>query len=164
MGMLAYRNYWAEEKSNFDGSCPEIIAPVTIHPAFDRAANYFGMKLIKLPVDPSTQKVSVSNIEAAISNKTVVVAVSAPQYPHGIYDPIEEVAKVCEKRKVFLHVDCCLGGFLNPFAEKAGFDIGTFDFRLKSVTSISADSHKYGCTPKGSSFSMFRSEQLRNYA
>ena len=41
-----------------------------------------------------------------------------------------------------VHVDSCLGGFLVPFMEKAGFPLEPFDFRVPGVTSISADTHK----------------------
>lgn len=44
-----------------------------------------------------------------------------------------------------VHVDSCLGGFLVPFMEKAGFPLAPFDFRVKGVTSISADTHKVRC-------------------
>ena len=51
-----------------------------------------------------------------------------------------------------VHVDCCLGGFLVPFMEKAGFPIPIVDFRLPGVTSISADTHKVGCSSQPSGF------------
>lgn len=47
------------------------------------------------------------------------------------------------KYKIPFHVDACLGGFLIVFMEKAGFPLKRlFDFRVKGVTSISADTHK----------------------
>lgn len=35
------------------------IAPVSVHAAFDKAAHYFGMKLIHVPLDKKTMKVDV---------------------------------------------------------------------------------------------------------
>ena len=67
------------------------------------------------------------------------------------------------KRKIPLHVDCCLGSFLVPFLEKAGFETEPFDFRLKGVTSISCDTHKYGFAPKGNSTVLYRTASLRAY-
>ena len=61
-----------------------------------------------------------------------------------------------------LHVDGCLGGFLLPFGEMLGFDIPVFDFRHPGVTTISADTHKYGYSVKGTSILMFRNKELRN--
>ena len=62
-----------------------------------------------------------------------------------------------------MHVDCCLGSFLMPYLEKAGFRSEPFDFKLKGVTSISCDTHKYGFAPKGSSTLLYRTEELRSH-
>lgn len=35
------------------------VAPVSVHAAFDKAAHYFGMKLVHVPLDPKTMKVDV---------------------------------------------------------------------------------------------------------
>ena len=48
------------------------------------------------------------------------------------------------KYDIPVHTDACLGGFLIPFMEQAGFPVPPFDFRLKGVTTISADTHKVG--------------------
>ena len=70
---------------------------------------------------------------------------SAPEYAHGIVDDIEALGKIAQKRGIGLHVDCCLGGFILPFMEEAGFPLDPFDFRVAGVTSISADTHKVTC-------------------
>lgn len=99
----------------------------------------------------------------AISSSTVVLVGSAPQFPHGIVDPIPAITDLARQHggKIGVHVDCCLGGFVLAFMEKAGFDIEPFDFRVRGVTSISADTHKFGYTPKGSSVVMYSSKALR---
>ncbi len=88
---------------------------------------------------------------------------SSPNFPHGIIDDISALSKLALKRKIPLHVDCCLGSFLIPFLEKAGFETELFDFRLKGVTSISCDTHKYGFAPKGNSTVLYRTAALRAY-
>ncbi|XP_076830746.1 sphingosine-1-phosphate lyase 1 isoform X2 [Brachyhypopomus gauderio] len=142
---------------------PEIIAPMSVHAAFDKAAHYFGMKLIHIPLDEKTMKVNVQAMRRAISKNTAMLVCSAPQFPHGIIDPIVEVGKLAEKYNIPFHVDACLGGFLIVFMEKAGFELEPFDFRVKSVTSISADTHKYGYAPKGSSVILYRDKKYRQY-
>ena len=97
----------------------------------------------------------------AITSNTIVLVGSAPQFPHGIVDPIQDIAKLARKHGIGMHVDCCLGGFILPFMEKAGFEIDPFDFRVKGVTSISADTHKYGYTPKGTSVLLYSNKALR---
>uniref|UniRef100_A0A671PEM5 sphinganine-1-phosphate aldolase n=1 Tax=Sinocyclocheilus anshuiensis TaxID=1608454 RepID=A0A671PEM5_9TELE len=142
---------------------PEIIAPVSIHAAFDKAAHYFGMKLIHIPLDKKTMKVDVKAMRRAISRNTAMLVCSAPHFPHGIMDPVVEVAKLAVKYNIPFHVDACLGGFLIVFMEKAGFKLDPFDFRVKGVTSISADTHKYGYAPKGSSVVLYSDKKFRHY-
>uniref|UniRef100_A0A7S3YKK9 sphinganine-1-phosphate aldolase n=1 Tax=Lotharella globosa TaxID=91324 RepID=A0A7S3YKK9_9EUKA len=161
MAMKAYR-----EKGYAKGiRRPEIVACVTVHAAFDKAADYFGMKLVHVPFDRRTYQADISAIKNAVTRSTVVIVCSAPCYAQGIIDPVEEVASFIEENDldVGLHVDCCLGGFLAPFVrimdERKG--LPKFDFSVKQVTSISADTHKYGYSPKGTSVLMYASRELR---
>ena len=163
LAMKAYREY-AYEKRGVQRGQGEIVAPVTVHAAFDKAAHYFGLKLRHARVDPVTYKVDVAHFRSLITKNTVVLVGSAPHYPHGIVDPIEEIAALGRKWDLPVHVDCCLGGFILPFMEKAGLPIDErFDFRVEGVTSISVDSHKYGFAPKGSSCILWRSASLRTH-
>lgn len=141
---------------------PEIIIPVTAHAGFDKAAYYFGMKIHHAKLDPKTFKVDLNHVKSFINRNTVLLAGSAPNFPHGIVDDIEGLGKLAKRYKIPLHVDCCLGSFIVPFMEKAGFhDLPPFDFRVPGVTSISCDTHKYGFAPKGSSVIMYRNSDLR---
>ena len=83
--------------------------------------------------------------------------------PLGSLDPISDIAALGLRYGVSVHVDACLGGFLIPFMEEAGYPLPLFDFRLPGVTSISADTHKYGYAPKGSSVIMYRNKDMRHY-
>lgn len=142
---------------------PEILAPNSVHAAFDKAAHYFGMKLVHIPLDKKTMKVDVKAMRRAINKNTAMLVCSAPQFPHGVIDPIEEVAELALRYNIPLHVDACLGGFLIVFMEKAGYSLEPFDFRVKGVTSISADTHKYGYAPKGSSVILYSDKKYRHY-
>ena len=87
---------------------------------------------------------------------------SCPEYAFGNFDDLHSLSNLALEFGVGLHSDCCLGSFINPFIEEAGFTLpGLFDFRLPGVTSISCDPHKYGYGPKGTSVAMFRSKELR---
>ncbi|KAG0300903.1 hypothetical protein BGZ98_008785, partial [Dissophora globulifera] len=142
---------------------PEIIAPTTIHAAFDKAASYFGMKMIHVPIDPVTMQADLKAVKRAINKNTVLIAGSAVNYPHGVMDDIVELGKLAKKHNVGLHVDCCLGSFVVAFAERAGYKLPLFDFRVPGVTAISCDTHKYGYAPKGTSIIMYHSKELRRY-
>ncbi|XP_044879907.1 sphingosine-1-phosphate lyase 1 isoform X2 [Mauremys mutica] len=142
---------------------PEILVPLSVHAAFDKAAHYFGLKIVHIPLT-KTMQVDVQAMRRAISKNTAMLACSAPQFPHGVMDPIEEVAKLALKYRIPFHVDACLGGFLIAFMEKAGFPLQRpFDFRVEGVTSISADTHKYGYAPKGSSVILYSDKKYRHY-
>jgi glutamate/tyrosine decarboxylase-like PLP-dependent enzyme len=99
---------------------------------------------------------------AAVDENTIAMVGSAGNYPYGTIDPIAQLGEVALERGIGLHVDACLGGFILPFGEELGYDVPAFDFRVPGVTTISADTHKYGYAFKGSSALVFRDKALRN--
>ena len=135
---------------------PELVVPKTIHPAFDKAAHYFGVKLVKVDVD-GEQRVDVRKVAKAIGWRTIGLVASAPQYPHGVIDPIAELGELAQAKRLPLHVDACVGGFMLPWLERLGRTIPKWDFRVPGVTSISADLHKYAYAGKGASTLLWRS-------
>ena len=141
-------------------SRPEIVAPSTAHVAFDKAAQYLAMRLIRVPVGAGFTA-DVDAMRGAISRRTVVVVGSAPAFPHGGIDPIPELSELARDRGIGFHTDACLGGFVLPWAERLGSPVPPFDFRLPGVTSMSADTHKYGYAAKGTSVVLYRGRELR---
>ncbi|SAM03489.1 hypothetical protein [Absidia glauca] len=160
MACKTYRDMYKDLKGIRD---PEMVVPITIHAAFMKAAGYFNIKLITVPVDPITYKVDIHRMAKAITKNTVMIAGSAVNFPHGIDDDIVALGQLAKKHNIGLHVDCCLGSFIMPFLEKAGFPTTLFDFRVEGVTSISCDTHKYGFAAKGSSIIMYREPKIRKY-
>ncbi|HLN15669.1 MAG TPA: pyridoxal-dependent decarboxylase [Acidimicrobiales bacterium] len=157
--VLAYREHAAATRGV---RRPNLVKPETAHPAFDKACHLFGVELRRAPVDPVTTLVDVGWVDDHVDDETVAVVGSACNYGYGTIDPIEELAEVTRRRGVGLHVDSCLGGFILPFGQELGYDIPVFDFRIEGVTSISADTHKYGYALKGSSVLCFADQALRN--
>lgn len=141
---------------------PELIVPTTAHPAFDKGAHYFGVKLRKVPVG-ADYRANAKAMEKRINRNTIGMVCSAPQYPHGVVDPVAEIGAVAERAGIPLHVDACIGGFMLPWLEKLGRDIPVWDFRVPGVTSISADLHKYGFAGKGASVLIWRSMELMRH-
>jgi len=160
--MLAMKTYHDFARARRGIAEPEIVAPVTAHAAFDKAARYFDMTLVRVPVDAGF-KADLAAMAAAITDRTAVVVGSAPTFPHGVIDPIPEIAALAAERGTGCHVDACLGGFIVPWAEKLGYPVPPFDFRLPGVTSMSADTHKYGYAAKGSSVVLYRGKHLRQF-
>nr|XP_019014579.1 sphinganine-1-phosphate aldolase [Kwoniella pini CBS 10737]OCF53360.1 sphinganine-1-phosphate aldolase [Kwoniella pini CBS 10737] len=162
MAVKTYRD-WAKATKGINR--PEMVIPSTAHAAFWKASQYFKIKLHVIPVDEISRRADVKAMKRAINPNTIMLVGSAPNYPDGAIDPIPALAALARRHDIGLHVDCCLGSFILPFMEKAGFglDIEPFDFRVKGVTSISCDTHKYAFCPKGSSVIMYHSPELRRY-
>ncbi len=160
MAMKAYRQWARVNKPSVKE--PEILLPVTAHPAFEKAAHYFDLKAVHSPVG-NDFKASVNATRELISDNTIVMIGSAPAYPHGVIDPIPELAAMANEKNIGFHVDSCLGGFMLPWLKKLGYGLTPFDFSVPGVTSISADIHKYGYAAKGASVVLYRSRQLRRH-
>jgi sphinganine-1-phosphate aldolase len=157
--VLAYR----EQAAARGVTRPNLVKPETGHPAFDKACHLFGVELRTAPTDPDTTTVEPDSVAELIDDQTIAIVGSAGNYPYGTIDPIPELGELAQSRGVGLHVDGCLGGFILPFGEELGVEpIPTFDFRVPGVTSISADTHKYGYAFKGSSTLLVRDKALRN--
>jgi sphinganine-1-phosphate aldolase len=157
--MLAYREHAQQERGV---TRPNVVKPETAHPAFDKACHLFGIDLRRAPVDPDTTLVDVDWVDKNIDDQTVAIVGSACNYGYGTVDPIAELSDVALGHGVGLHVDSCLGGFILPFGQELGYDIPVFDYRVPGVTSMSADTHKYGYALKGTSVLTFRDQALRN--
>jgi sphinganine-1-phosphate aldolase len=157
--VLAYREHAAQTRGV---TRPNVIKPETAHPAFDKACHLFGVELRRAPIDPVTTRVDVDWVRDHVDDQTVALIGSACNYGYGTVDPISDLSDVALEHGIGLHVDACLGGFILPFGQELGYDIPVFDYRIPGVTSISADTHKYGYAFKGSSVLSFRTKALRN--
>jgi glutamate/tyrosine decarboxylase-like PLP-dependent enzyme len=159
LAIKTYRDYFRAKKNI---TAPEMVIPSSAHVAFDKAAHYFGVRLVSVPVD-AEMRADVDAMRAAITPNTIVLVGSAPSFPYGQIDPIEALSELAFERGIGFHTDACLGGFVLPFAEKLGYPVPPFDFRLRGVTSMSCDTHKFGYAAKGTSVVMYRGAELRRF-
>jgi sphinganine-1-phosphate aldolase len=157
--MLVYRDRASAEKGITE---PEVIIPLTAHVALEKAGHLLGIKVLKAPLTDEWV-VDVNWVRDHITKNTVALVGSAANYAHGLIDPIQKLAEIALEHDIGLHVDGCLGGFILPWGERLGLDIPRFDFRVAGVTSISADTHKYGYALKGTSVLLYRNSDLRRY-
>ncbi len=141
---------------------PELVAPVTAHPAFNKAAHYLGLRIVQTPVDGAF-RANVEAMKQAITGNTVMVAATAVTYPHGIIDPIAEIGGLAAGKNLWFHVDACLGGYMLPFLKKLSHAIPLYDFSVPGVKSLSVDIHKYGYVSKGASTVLYRNRELRRH-
>jgi sphinganine-1-phosphate aldolase len=156
--LLVYRE-WGRARGI---TTPNIVLPVTAHPGLHKGAHYFGIEMRLAPVTDAFVA-DVDAMAAMIDANTVALVGSAGTYPHGLVDPIDRLSDLALEHGINLHVDGCLGGFILCWGQELGVPVPTFDFRLPGVTSISADTHKYGFGLKGSSVLLYRTAELRQY-
>jgi glutamate/tyrosine decarboxylase-like PLP-dependent enzyme len=161
LAMKAYRDR-ARARARRRVTRPEVVAPATAHVAFDKAAQYFGIRLVRVPVGPDL-RADVAATRRAVTRRTVALVGSAPSFPHGVVDPVEELAAVAAERGIGFHTDACLGGFVLPWARRLGYQVPAFDFSVPGVTSMSADTHKFGYAAKGTSVVLYRGTELRSH-
>jgi sphinganine-1-phosphate aldolase len=139
---------------------PQVVVPVTGHVAIAKAAHYLGVEVVQAPVTDEFV-VDIDAVRALIGPRTVALFGTAATYPHGLIDPIEQLSELALEHELGLHVDGCLGGLILPWGERLGLEIPRWDFRVPGVTSISADTHKYGYAPKGTGVMLYRNPDLR---
>jgi glutamate/tyrosine decarboxylase-like PLP-dependent enzyme len=136
----------------------ELLVPESAHPAFDKAAEWLGLKLVRAQLQDD-YRADLRDVERLITETTIAIGASAPCLPFGVFDPIAEIAALASRRNLWFHVDACIGGFLAPFVDVETI-IPPFDFSLPGISSISVDIHKYGFAPKGVSTLLLASPKL----
>ena len=139
---------------------PRMVLPATAHAAFHKAAHYFGVEPVLVPVGPDF-RADPAAMAAAMDERTVLVVASAPSYAHGVVDPVTAIAAAAAERGIRCHVDACIGGWVLPYATRLGRDVPAWTFAVEGVTSISVDLHKYAYAPKGTSVLLHRTPELR---
>ena len=146
-----------------DVTRPRMVVPSTVHAAFLKAAHYFGVEAVVVPVGADFRAVPAA-MTAAVDedpDRTVLVVVSAPSYAHGVVDPVAEVAPMAAARGIRCHGDACIGGWVLPYASRLGRAVPAWTFAVEGVTSVSVDLHKYGYAPKGTSVLLHRTSAHR---
>jgi len=152
---------WARERKP-SARPPKIVTAWSAHPAFDKAAHALCMDVERVPLRADF-RADPDAMAAAVDDRTVMIVGSAPAFPHGVVDPIEDIAALARRHDLWCHVDACVGGFSLPFVAKLGVPVPAFDFSVPGVTSMSADLHKYGFAGKGASTVLYVDEERQLY-
>jgi sphinganine-1-phosphate aldolase len=141
----------------------EIVLARTAHPAFHKAAHLLGMKVVITECDAG-YRADPAAFAAAIGDKTVALVASAPCYSHGVVDPVPALAALARERRLWLHVDACVGGIFLSTMRRLGLAVPPFDLGIDGVTSLSVDLHKFGYAAKNASVVLYRSKAERRHA
>lgn len=132
-----------------------IVMPITGHPGMDKAADAMDLEIRRGDVD-SERRGHAATLRPLIDERTICIVGSAPCFPHGVVDRIDELSELALETGRWLHVDACVGGWLAPWFTRIGRPTPDFDFRYPGVRSISADLHKFGFCPKPASTVFYR--------
>ena len=162
MAVKAARDWSRENRPHITE--PEMVLPVTAHPAFLKAAHYLGLHAVQMPVAPGDFRADVPAFREALGPNTIIAVGSAPNFSHGAVDPVAEMAQAAGERGILFHVDGCVGGIYLSILRRMGEKVRDFDFSVPGVSSVSVDLHKYGYTPKNASVILYRNRDLRKHA
>jgi len=160
VAMKAARD-WARVHHRTNGT-PEVVAPYSVHPTLNRAADYLGLRVVRTPVSADFRG-DPTAISHAISAQTIAIVGSAPCFPYGVVDPIDAFGRIAQDNNLWLHVDACVGGYCLPFIAQLGHPVPPFDFAVPGVISMSADLHKYAFSAKGASTVLYRDSEFEQY-
>jgi len=159
LAMKAARDAWRARHPGAGRRQPlNIVMPMTAHPAFDKAADVMDLELRRGELRPD-RRADSDSLRPLIDEHTIALVGSAPCFPHGVIDPIDELSALAVAHDVWLHVDACVGGWMAPFFTRIGRSTPDFDFRFAGVRSITADLHKFGYCPKPASTVFYRSAE-----
>ena len=162
MACKAYRDFRKETRFIEN---PEMIISKSAHVAFKKSAHYLNIKVIELEDHSITKKFNVDKLKSVLSKNTIMVVSSAPSFPNGVIDPLDKITNIVSNynKEIGVHLDACLGGFLLPFMDIIFNTNSYLNFTNLGLTSISLDTHKYGCSPKGTSIILYRTKNLAHY-
>jgi tyrosine decarboxylase/aspartate 1-decarboxylase len=152
LALLAARNMARVE-------APEVVLPESVHFSFEKICRLLKIKPVYASLD-GNYRVDCQAVEKLVSGSTVAVVGSAGSSELGVVDPIRELAKIAQRRGVWLHVDAAFGGLVIPFLDSSELE---FDFRLNAVQSITVDPHKMGLAPVPSGGILFRDTKALSY-
>lgn len=124
----------------------EIIIPASAHFSFQKIASLMSVRVKILPLTKSYM-LDIANVKKSITRETAAVVGIAGSTDLGTIDPIEQLGEICAEEQIFLHIDAAFGGFVIPFLRELGYPVGSFDFSIPGVSSISIDAHKMGQAP-----------------
>ena len=113
---------------------PQMLVPYSAHPAFAKACSYLGIEQVTIPLQEDF-RADVAAARERVSDRTVLIAGSAPCYPFGVVDPIEELAALAANRATSTFTPTPVSGAsCLPFFERLGIEVPPFDFRVPGVT------------------------------
>ena len=159
LGGLALKWKWRQkrQKEGKPTDKPNIITgPVQI--CWHKFARYFDVEIREIPMEHGRLLMTPEEVIKRVDENTIGVVPTFGVTFTLQYEDVEAISDALDKYEkemgldIPIHVDAASGGFLAPFIQK---DI-KWDFRLPRVKSINASGHKFGLSPLGVGWVIWR--------
>jgi len=159
LGGLAMKWRWRErqKKAGRPADKPNLICgPVQV--CWHKFARYFDVELREVPLSADRLMLTPDEVVKRCDENTIGVVPTLGLTFTLHYEPVQAISQALDKLQtqrgldIPLHVDGASGAFLAPFLHE---DV-VWDFRLPRVKSINASGHKFGLTPLGCGWVVWR--------
>ncbi|MFX1766820.1 glutamate decarboxylase [Paraburkholderia sp. A1RI-2L] len=163
---LAHKWNWKQqrEKAGKDASRPNLVTGGNVQIVWKKFMRYFDVEPRIVPLKPGQYSLTADDLGQYVDENTIAVVAIAGQTFTGEDDDFAGIHAWLddyERRtgiSVPMHIDGASGGFIHPFL----YPDYQWDFRLPRVQSINASGHKYGLTPPGLGWVIFRDRKVFN--
>ncbi|MGF6288702.1 glutamate decarboxylase [Paraburkholderia youngii] len=163
---LAHKWNWRQkrERDGKDARRPNMVTGGNVQIVWKKFLRYFDVEPRIVPLKPGNYRLTADELEKYVDENTIAVVAIAGQTFTGEDDDIQGIhdwLDAYEARtgiSIPMHIDGASGGFVNPFL----YPDYRWDFRLPRVQSINASGHKYGLTPPGLGWVIFRERSVFN--
>ncbi|MEX3947572.1 glutamate decarboxylase [Paraburkholderia sp. EG287B] len=163
---LAHKWNWRQkrERDGKDATRPNMVTGGNVQIVWKKFLRYFDVEPRIVPLKPGNYRLTAEDLEKYVDENTIAVVAIAGQTFTGEDDDIQGIhdwLDAYEARtgiSIPMHIDGASGGFVNPFL----YPDYRWDFRLPRVQSINASGHKYGLTPPGLGWVIFRERSVFN--
>nr|WP_240763823.1 glutamate decarboxylase [Paraburkholderia silviterrae] len=163
---LAHKWNWRQrrEKAGKNVSRPNLVTGGNVQIVWKKFMRYFDVEPRIVPLKPGKYRLTADDLDKYVDENTIAVVAIAGQTFTGEDDDFAGIHAWLddyERRtgiSVPMHIDGASGGFIHPFL----YPDYKWDFRLPRVQSINASGHKYGLTPPGLGWVVFRDRKVFN--
>ncbi|MFM1802313.1 MAG: Glutamate decarboxylase beta [Planctomycetota bacterium] len=159
LGGLAMKRRW-EARRRAEGKSTErpnlITGPVQI--CWHKFTRYWDIEHREIPMDDGRMLMTPDEVLSRCDENTIGVVPTMGVTFTCQYEPVEAVAQALDQLQaktgldIPIHVDAASGGFLAPFCAP---DL-VWDFRIPRVKSINSSGHKFGLSPLGVGWVIWR--------
>ena len=136
-----------------------ITGPVQV--CWHKFARYWGVDLREIPMEGDRLIMNAEEVIKRVDENTIGVVPTLGVTFTCDFEPVKEVSDALDKLQketgldIPIHVDGASGGFLAPFV----YPDLEWDFRLERVKSINTSGHKFGLSPLGVGWVVWRDKE-----